>query len=262
MFEGEALGLRAMFECSRADAGPNPKESLRIPEVFKWGDFRDGSGSYIVMEYLNLAGRSDDYAFGKAMAKMHLADPVKIPLAGNPDGKFGFNIDNTIGDTPQPNPFTSGGTTKDWVAFYRDHRIGHQLKLAGDARCDKLWNNDIAPRLGALFEGITVKPSMLHGDLWSGNIGSANGSPSIYDPACYWGHHEAEWGMSWCASLGNSFWDGYRSLIPQDEGFLQRKPLYDAYHQLNHYNLFGGGYLGSARRQLESVKRTLDEIGA
>ena len=58
--------------------------------------------------------------------------------------------------------------------------------------------------------------------------------------------------MSWCAGFGNSFWEGYRSLIPEDDGFLDRKPLYDAYHQLNHYNLFGGGYIGSARGHLES----------
>jgi fructosamine-3-kinase len=64
--------------------------------------------------------------------------------------------------------------------------------------------------------------------------------------------------QSWCAGFGQQFWDGYRSLIPEDEGFLDRKPLYDAYHQLNHYNLFGGGYLGSARGHLENLKRKLD----
>ena len=98
-----------------------------------------------------------------------------------------------------------------------------------------------------------------YSDLWSGNIGSANGKPSIFDPAVYWGHHEAEWGMSWCASFGGQFWEGYRSLIPEDPGFRDRKPLYDAYHQLNHYNLFGGGYLGTARSQLRQVKSILDK---
>ena len=51
-----------------------------------------------------------------------------------------------------------------------------------------------------LFEDLTgekeIKPSLLHGDLWSGNIGSADGFPTIYDPAVYWGHNEAEWGVS------------------------------------------------------------------
>eukprot|EP00586_Coscinodiscus_wailesii_P007331 CAMPEP_0172492008 /NCGR_PEP_ID=MMETSP1066-20121228/22975_1 /TAXON_ID=671091 /ORGANISM="Coscinodiscus wailesii, Strain CCMP2513" /LENGTH=315 /DNA_ID=CAMNT_0013261363 /DNA_START=241 /DNA_END=1188 /DNA_ORIENTATION=- len=253
MFEGEALGLKAMFECSKGEDG------LRIPEVFHYGDYADGTGSFLVMEFLNLAGRSDDYALGKAMARMHLAGPSKE--SGNPDGRFGFNMDNTIGGTPQPNDWTAGGSTDDWVGFFRDRRIGHQLDLAGDSACSKIWA-DIAPRLGALFEDVDVKPSLLHGDLWSGNIGSVEGRPTIYDPATYWGHHEAEWGMSWCAGFGKAFWDGYRSVIPEDEGFLNRKPLYDAYHQLNHYNLFGGGYIGSARGDLQSVKRCLDSMGA
>jgi protein-ribulosamine 3-kinase len=93
---------------------------------------------------------------------------------------------------------------------------------------------------------------------YSGNIGSANGKPSIFDPATYWGHHEAEWGMSWCASFGKDFWNGYRSLISKDQGFEDRKPLYDAYHQLNHYNLFGGSYLGSGQSLLQQVRQILD----
>ena len=67
--------------------------------------------------------------------------------------------------------------------------------------------------------------------------------------------------MSWCANFDPKFWEGYRSLIPQDVGFRDRKPLYEAYHQLNHYNLFGGGYLSSARRELETLKRILNSKG-
>ena len=105
------------------------------------------------------------------------------------------------GGTPQPNPWTKPDSgTKDWVDFFRDQRIGHQLDLAGDSYCSNLWDNDVAPRLHRLFEDLQgekeIKPSLLHGDPWSGNIGSADGRPSIFDPAVYWGHHEAEWGVS------------------------------------------------------------------
>mmetsp|Transcript_29453 Transcript_29453/g.44005 ORF Transcript_29453/g.44005 Transcript_29453/m.44005 type:complete len:362 (+) Transcript_29453:46-1131(+) len=255
MFHGEALGLQAMYECSQGE------DSLRIPKVYHYGDFSEGKGSLIVMEYLNLAGRSDDRALGKAMAKMHLAPATEE--AGNPNKAFGFPVDNTIGGTPQPNPWTKPNSgTQEWIEFFRDHRIGHQLDLAGDSYSSKLWEKDIAPRLHLLFEDLQgekeIKPSLLHGDLWSGNIGSADGKPSIFDPAVYWGHHEAEWGMSWCAGFTQTFWDGYNSIIPRDEGFLDRKPLYDCYHQLNHYNLFGGGYISSARGHLESLKKKLD----
>lgn len=258
MFHGEALGLQAMYECSLGS-----QDSLRIPKVYHYGDFSSegNKGSLIIMEYLNLAGRSDDRALGKAMAKMHLAPPTKE--AGNPDKAFGFPVDNTIGGTPQPNPWTKPNSgTKEWIEFFSEHRIGYQLNLAGDSYCSNLWNNDIAPRLHLLFEDLhgekEIKPSLLHGDLWSGNIGSADGKPSIFDPAVYWGHHEAEWGMSWCAGFTQTFWDGYNSIIPRDDGFIDRKPLYDAYHQLNHYNLFGGGYIGASRGHLESLKKKLD----
>lgn len=197
MFHGEALGLQAIYECS---SGAGGEDSLRIPKVYHYGDFSgNNKGSLIIMEYLNLAGRSDDRALGKAMAKMHLAPPTKE--AGNPDKAFGFPVDNTIGGTSQPNPWTKPNSgTKEWIEFFSEHRIGHQLKLAGDSYCSNLWNNDIAPRLHLLFEDLhgdkEITPSLLHGDLWSGNIGSADGKPSIFDPAVYWGHHEAEWGVS------------------------------------------------------------------
>lgn len=269
MFYGEALGLEAMYACSSSggsgSSSSDEDATLRIPKVYKYGDYSgDDRGSFLVMEYLNLAGRSDDRALGRAMARMHMAPPTEE--AGNADGAFGFPVDNTIGGTPQPNPWTKPNSgTKEWIEFFRDQRIGHQLDLAGDSYCSNMWNNDIAPRLHLLFEDLhgdeEIRPSLLHGDLWSGNIGSADGEPSVFDPAVYWGHHEAEWGMSWCAGFGPQFWEGYRSLIPEDEGFSDRKPLYDAYHQLNHYNLFGGGYIGSARGQLENLKKTLNAKG-
>lgn len=114
-----------------------------------------------------------------------------------------FPMQNS-GGTPQPNPWTRPNSgTKEWIEFFRDYRIGHQLRLADDSYCSNLWTHDIAPRLHLLFEdlmeennGKEIRPSLLHGDLWSGNIGSADGQPSIFDPAVYWGHHEAEWGVS------------------------------------------------------------------
>ena len=186
-FHGEALGLEAMYECSQGS-----EDTLRIPKVYNYGDYTTGKGSFLVMEYLNLAGRSDDKALGKAIARMHLSPATAE--AGNPDKAFGFPVDNTIGGTPQPNPWTkTNSRTNEWIEFFRDHRIGHQLDLAGDPYCSNLWEKDIAPRLNLLFEDLTgereIKPSLLHGDLWSGNIGSADGKPSIFDPAVYWGHH-------------------------------------------------------------------------
>jgi len=96
---------------------------------------------------------------------------------------------------------------------------------------------------------------VLHGDLWSGNVAAVGGEPCIFDPASYYGHHEAEWGMSWCASLGPAFWEGYRELIPEDPGFRKRRALYELYHKLNHFNLFGGGYKSDSLSLMKQLAR-------
>lgn len=204
MFHGEALALQAMYACSTFENGSNNHDNnedssstkLRIPKVYAHGDYSNGSkGSYLIMEYLNIGGRLNDEALGKAVARMHIAPATEE--AGNPTNAFGFMVDNTIGGTPQPNPWTiPNSSTKEWIDYFHTHRIGHQLTLANDAYCNTIWENDINPKLHLLFDDIQIRPSLLHGDLWSGNIGSADGQPSIFDPASYWGHHEAEWGVS------------------------------------------------------------------
>ena len=218
-------------------------EELVIPKVYAAEDFADGKGSFVIMEFLNLGGRGDAKSLGRAMAQMHLFDPKT---------EFGFDCDNTIGATPQPN-----GWMSNWPEFWREKRMKHQVNLAGDAAIDRVAAK-LLPRIPEFFPDVDPKPSIIHGDLWSGNIGTADGRPTIFDPACYYAHHEAEWGMSWCASLGPAFWQGYRELIPEDPGFRMRRPLYEAYHQLNHYNLFGGGYRGAAIGCMEQALSKLD----
>jgi len=241
MFLGEALGLRAL----RASG------SMAVPEVFAFEDSFSG-GSYMIMEYMEMSGRPDPETFGRRMAEMHLAEPLSKEAK---DGRFGFTVDNTIGGTPQPNTWTATGGTDAWVEFFREKRIGHQVRTAGDPRIRKEWEAtlDATNGLADLFECVDVKPSVLHGDLWSGNIAGVDGEPCIFDPAVYYGHHEAEWGMAWCSSFPPAFWKGYRELIPKDEGFSRREALYECYHKLNHYNLFGGGYRSSALSLMSNV---------
>lgn len=167
--------------------------TMAIPKVYYVGDYteRGTSGSFIIMEYLNFSGRkaSSQRDLGEALAKMHLST-ASHPKAK--EGYFGFDIDNTIGGTPQPN-----GWEKDWVTFFRTNRLEHQLKLANDSKLSKL-GKVLCDNLEMFFPpDMVITPSILHGDLWSGNIASVDGKPSLFDPACYFGHHEAEFGMSW-----------------------------------------------------------------
>lgn len=110
----------------------------------------------------------------------------------------------------------------------------HQVELTGNSRLRELAR-PVADNLGVLFDGITVKPSVLHGDLWSGNIASVDGEPAVFDPATYYGHAEAEFGMSWCAGFSRAFYDAYWSILPKERGYEARRDLYLVYHYLNHY---------------------------
>uniref|UniRef100_A0A5B6Z996 protein-ribulosamine 3-kinase n=1 Tax=Davidia involucrata TaxID=16924 RepID=A0A5B6Z996_DAVIN len=190
MFEGEALGLSAMYET----------RSIRVPRPFKTGALPTG-GSYIIMEFIEFGfSRGDQSVLGRKLAEMH--------KAGKSEKGFGFDVDNTIGSTPQINTWTS-----DWIEFYAEHRLGYQLKLArkqyGDSTIYEKGQR-LVKQMGPLFEDIVIEPCLLHGDLWSGNVSSdKNGEPVILDPACYYGHNEAEFGMSWCAGFGGSFYNAY-----------------------------------------------------
>ncbi|CDF39151.1 unnamed protein product [Chondrus crispus] len=240
MFQGEAQGLSAMFDT----------QTIRVPEVFQYGQLSSVQGSYIIMEALDLSPIYDQGELGRQLARLHLADPV-LPEAHQ--GRFGFSIDNTIGATPQPN-----GWMEDWVSFFRERRLKHQLLLTGDSGLIDRGNR-LCLRLNDLFDDIKddIKPSLLHGDLWSGNISGEYAAPVIFDPACYYGHHEADFGMSWCGGFASGFWEGYHDLIPRAPRFEQRQKLYQLYHFLNHYNLFGGGYYGMADLILDQLLKEL-----
>ncbi|KAH1256179.1 Protein-ribulosamine 3-kinase, chloroplastic [Glycine max] len=267
MFEAEALGLGAMYETG----------TIRVPKPYKVGPLPTG-GSFIIMEFIQFgASRGYQSDLGRKLAEMH--------KAGKSSKGFGFDVDNTIGSTPQVNTWSS-----DWVQFYGEHRLGYQLKLALDQYGDRTiydkavhhifvdgilnkissdnflfshsswWSNHrtsvfksltggqrLVKSMTPLFANVVIEPCLLHGDLWSGNISSdKNGEPVILDPACYYGHSEAEFGMSWCAGFGGSFYNSYFEVMPKQPGFEERRDLYMLYHYLNHYNLFGSGYRSSA----------------
>lgn len=206
MFEGEALGLEAL----RAAGG------VCVPKVLHYDDDGNG-GSYLIMDKLNMGGRPNMKEFGRALALMHMAEPAHPEAKA---GKFGFEVDNTIGGTPQRNTWT-----EDWVTFVREHRLGPQVQMAGSTELKKTWDKVLKETgdLKALFSDIDVKPSILHGDLWSGNYEGTPEGVAIFDPATYYGHHEAEFGMSWCAGFTRDFWSAYREVIPEAPLFSKRR---------------------------------------
>ena len=230
MFAAEAAGLDEIHRT----------KTVRVPRVICHG--ASPVASWIVLEYLELKSAGDRAmrVLGANLAHMH-----RVTRA-----RHGWDRDNTIGSTPQINAPAGG-----WVEFWRERRLGFQLRLAASnghggrliARGERLLE-----ALPAYFEGYTPAPSLLHGDLWSGNAAMArDDEPVIYDPAVYFGDREADLAMTELfGGFPPSFYDAYRAEFPLDPGYGRRKTLYNLYHVLNHLNLFGGGYGAQAERMI------------
>ena len=184
---------------------------------------------------------------GAALARLHL-------VTGD---DYGWGEDNFIGTTPQLNtPHLS------WPHFFGDRRLRPQLLRAQANGMDKglvAKGMAVVERVGALFIDYRPKPSLLHGDLWSGNAAQLpGGEPVLYDPACYRGDRETDIAMAELfGGFPTSFFAAYRAAWPLDRDYERRKPLYNLYHILNHFNQFGSAYLGQAERTIEKLLREL-----
>jgi protein-ribulosamine 3-kinase len=237
MFAAEADGLDAL-----RNAG-----ALRVPNVVARGD--DGDDAWLVLEWLELAALGEHAAtsLGEALARQH-----RIPQA-----RFGWARDNFIGSTPQSN-----GWSDDWLAFWREKRLHAQLRLAARNRLPSRMI-DRGERLladcDAFFRGYVPPPSLLHGDLWSGNAAATAGdAPVVFDPAVYVGDREADVAMTELfGGFPSQFMSAYRAQWPLDVGYPVRRDFYNLYHVLNHANLFTGGYVG---RSAQSIEKLLAEI--
>ncbi|WP_018952723.1 fructosamine kinase family protein [Thioalkalivibrio sulfidiphilus] len=226
MFAAEAEGLLALAE----------SQAIRVPLPVCHGV--EGAQSFLVMELLELGGRLDPAVFGEQMAQMHRHTAER----------FGWHRDNTIGATPQVNTWR-----EDWIGFWREQRLGCQIDLAtqrGGGRGLQDAVRRLMEALPGFFDGYNPVPSVLHGDLWSGNWDAdREGNPVIYDPAVYFGDRETDLAMTELfGGPGSRFYDAYHATWPIDPGYRVRKDLYNLYHLLNHYNLFGGGYAGQSER--------------
>jgi fructosamine-3-kinase len=231
MFEAEMHGLD---EIQRSN-------TIRAPRAITCGI--TGSQAFIVMEYLELSGRPDPARLARQLASMHLCT----------QDQFGFSIDNTIGSTPQINGFSP-----DWVDFWQQNRLGYQLSLVkNNAYSRELFDAGmrLSEQVSSFFSDYLPVASLLHGDLWGGNQGADSaGNPVIYDPACYYGDHEADLAMmELFGSPGERFFSAYREVFPIDDGYPVRRELYNLYHILNHAYLFGGGYEAQARRMVDRL---------
>lgn len=238
MFSAELAGLSEMYD----------SHTIRVPQPFCAGSTKQHA--FIVMEALTLGGHSPQsmQQLAHNLAALH--------RQAESSHRYGWSIDNTIGSTPQINRWQ-----QDWIKFWREQRLGFQLRLAADhGYRGKLQQSgeQLMAHLDAFFPTAPL-PVMLHGDLWSGNYALLkDGTPVIFDPAFYYGDRESDIAMTELfGGFPASFYQAYNEVYPLPPEYSVRKTFYNLYHIINHLNLFGSSYLGQAESMLQ---RLLSEV--
>ncbi|KAK7789787.1 hypothetical protein R5R35_012337 [Gryllus longicercus] len=240
MFEGEYAGLKAIKDTNTIQV-PNPIVVVDNPK----------GGAALALQFVDIKGLSKYKQLGEQLAALHLHN-IELVKHGNPgyvgkeEGplpveKFGFHTTTCCGYIPMENEWCDN-----WIDFFTRQRLDMQLRMIeteyGDREARELWV-ELQHKIPKFFEGIEITPSLLHGDLWSGNAGDANKIPIVFDPAAFYGHHEYDLAiMGMFGGFGRATLDAYHKAIPKANGFSDRHQLYQLFHYLNHWNHFGQGY--------------------
>ncbi|MEA2118106.1 fructosamine kinase family protein [Halovibrio sp. HP20-50] len=225
---GEAEGLRTLHSAC---------EKLVVPEVLGLSD------GWLVIESLDTApaGPQGEAALGEGLRGLH-------DVIGD---VHGWHQDNACGLTPQPNAPLSDGR-----AFQRERRL---LPLCEACYPRGLLDNQLRERIERLAQDLegwlpNAPPSLLHGDLWSGNVLFTTKGPAIIDPAVYRHYPEVDVAMlTLFGSPGEAFFDAYwDGNAPAD--WPRREALFQLYPLLNHLLLFGAGYRAAVERSVARLE--------
>lgn len=223
MFETEAKGLKLLRK----------NNTIAIPDVIGVGE--DNNNQFIILQFIEQSPQNKSYwkDLGSRLAATHKTMHAH----------FGLDHDNYMGSLRQLNTYNER-----WIDFFVNQRLSVQLKMAVDsglAGGEMMKSFDsLYLKLGSLLP--EEKPSLLHGDLWSGNIiTTSNGEPCLIDPAVYYGCREVDLAMTKLfGSFPAEFYDTYNNTFPLLPGYEDRFELYNLYPLLVHLNLFGTQYRG------------------
>ena len=218
--------------------------TIRVPKPIALKSF--DSTTVLVSEYIELTGQRTDYP--------RLATAL-FALHSHHGTRFGWHRDNYIGRSHQLN-----NQCDDWLEYFLNYRLIFQLEMAwrnGYSGNIRLLGEKMPDAVGAILKNHHPPPSLLHGDLWSGNYGfESRGEPVIIDPAVY--HGDAETDLAMMQLFGSpptNFFNKYQELNPLSDGWQLRKSVYNLYHILNHLNIFGSSYRSHAESLMKSILR-------
>lgn len=190
---------------------------------------------FIVME--RVGGRPDWDRLGRRLAELH----------GHTSDRFGYPIQNVIGSLDQDNPWCSS-----WGRFYAEHRVrAHLGDPAIPADLVERLETACDERLPELLDEHAPRPSLVHGDLWAGNV--VDGCYLI-DPAVSYSDREVELAfMALFGGIPSAMWEAYQTAWPLPEGWERRRAALQLHHLLVHVRLFGGGYPAHVRERLDAL---------
>ena len=231
-FDTEVLSLQALHHAN----------CVKVPKVICAGQTLDKA--YLVLEYLPLSSET-------VSGWRHLGQQLAMLHRQHEQAMYGFDWDNMLSNTPQPNKWQPN-----WSSFFSEQRIGWLLQLLleqgfGFGNIDML-----VEQCRQRLQHYQPEPSLLHGDLWRGNVGFIGETPAIFDPACYYGDREAD--LAFTTLFGRfpeNFYQAYQELYPLDKSYTERRDLYNLYHVLNHAYLFRGAYLVQAQELIKQLFR-------
>jgi len=240
MFKGEFLSLEAIEKTN----------SIKVPHpvsVFE----KTPCGSAILLEHFDLSSlKGKEAELGTKLAHMH-----KYNLDTKEITQFGFHDTTCCGFLPLDNSWKD-----DWISFYAQNRIKPQVEMLVKERgksnvgdLNHLYEL-LVRKMPEFFTNIEVRPSLVHGDLWSGNVGATKSEAVIFDPGSFYAHSEFEFGiMTMFGGFSRTFYDAYFKVLPKQKGHDKRNSLYELFHNLNHWNHFGSSYKSGSMSILKGL---------
>ncbi|GAA0212479.1 fructosamine kinase family protein [Kangiella japonica] len=230
----EAEGLELLRETIESN-----NINIRVPRVLSVDDKK------LELEAIDSVSPSDKQMMqlGKELAKLH---SIKYE-------RYGYDTNNFIGLNPQAN-----ASSTNWGTFFYEKRLSYQVSMIASAQVREYFQAILSEQKDVLIKWLNKHcefPSLAHGDLWSGNVMFDEQNVWLIDPAVYYADREVDLGMTeMFGGFNHHFYHAYDDILPRSVAYNTKKVIYNLYHYLNHYNLFGEGYLSACQRGMDFIK--------